>query len=100
MKKAKEYANEFVAGIPYETTDAINNKIFSILADFLNEVKEICKMRHSESNSTMLSVIKEQDRKWLSFANRVNKQVGLKIIRETGFKDYVELKIPELKGHI
>jgi hypothetical protein len=48
----------------------------------------------------MLSVIKEQDRKWLSFANRVNKQVGLKIIRETGFKDYVELKIPELKGHI
>jgi hypothetical protein len=100
MKKAKEYAKEFVGGVPYKNEQEINNKIFKILTAFLDEVQTIAKMRHTKSNSTFLSIIKEQHRKWISFARHVNKMTGIQIIREDGFKDYVEFKLPEVKGKI
>lgn len=100
MKKAKEYAQQFIDGVPYENNEAINKAIHDILVSFMKEVEELCRVRHSNSDRAVSGAIKEQHRKWQSFARKTNEMLGLLIIREDGFKDYILHIMPEYKNSL
>lgn len=67
--KAKEYAAE------YETRKAAGEDPVKVIVDhiqrFCKEVAEIARERRATSNEAMLSIITEQDRKFLAYARLV-----------------------------
>ena len=81
MKRAKEYAAEFEADPTMETMRGIAHA-------FMVEGKEIIAMRNAESNSAVLSILDEQDRKWQAFARRVEG------VRPDGFERLVKKVFP------
>jgi hypothetical protein len=97
--KAKEYAKEFLE-IKFETEQQINDTVYAIMVRFMEEVKPICESRHSSSDGTVIAVIREQSQKWAAFCRIVNKKLGMEFLKEDGFKNYILLKMPELKGKL
>lgn len=83
MKKAKEYAAEFEADPTRETLRGIAHA-------FMVEVKEIIATRNARSNSALLSILDEQDRKWRAFARRIEG------VRPDGFERLVKEVFPEV----
>jgi hypothetical protein len=91
MKKAKEYAAEWL-------DDPTDQRLWdTALAMITDEVKELMAMRRSYSNSTLVSVLQEQERKWLAFANRVNSKLDHEVIDPAGFKAFALAKLPMLR---
>ena len=99
--KAKEYGVKFINDLDAIKSEEEVKKLFeTILKAFLNEGMELCKTRHSTSNSCVLGVLKEQIQKWYAFATHVNKHYDALLIKENGFKLYLLDVNPKLTGKL
>ena len=106
--KAKEYAAIFMKDYPYENNDVIDQIISKIAISFMLEMGKLCEARHSVSDSTVISVAKEQCQKWNTFARIVNKEIqdihnldeDETFIKEDGFEQLLYKRIPQIKGLI
>ena len=83
MKKAKDYAAEYLA----EPTDKV---LGEIAVQFLEEIPELIKARKVSTSSGHLAILEEQDRKWRAFARRLEG-----IIKPDGFEMLFKAKCPE-----
>lgn len=92
MKKAKEFAKEIIEiYIQFGENKAIESG--SIVIDVLiNESKEIEKQRKAKSYSAILSVLKEQNIKWQSIVNNVNKEIP-NLLNHKAFLNRIETKM-------
>ena len=83
MKKAKDYVKHWKENPTKET-------LVDIMTSFIDEITELSDMRKSNTDSTMLSILDEQNRKWKSFAGKVK---GISI---NGFHDFIKVKMPDV----
>ena len=98
--KAKEYAELLFEDIKKEKekdNSDVDQIIVGILSKFMDEGKDLAKIRNVKLDSGMTSIIKEQSDKWAAFGRIVNKKYGVEFIKLDGFKNYIITKIPELK---
>ena len=83
MQKAKDYIKQWTENPTKET-------LVDIMTLFIAEIIELSEMRKSNTDSTMISILDEQNRKWKSFTGKVK---GISI---NGFHDYIRVKMPEV----
>lgn len=83
--KAKEYAQQYNAA---QTEEQKKEAIRKIITSFVNEVKELAKVRKAVSNAAIASIVKEQDDKWRAFARQVEG------IDPDGFKNFHIRRFP------
>jgi len=89
--KAKEYYDQIV-----NETDK-KKEILVIANAFLQEAKSIMEMRHAKSNQAVISILDEQNKKFIKFASLVNADDTFDFdIKYTGFKEYVRLELPKV----
>ncbi len=84
MKKATEYAAVFDADPTVETLRKIG-------FDFLMETKELLLARRAQTDAAMLAVFREQDTKWVAFANRAGSGNA---VRRNGFRILTMVEFP------
>lgn len=84
MKKATEYAAIFDANPTTETAR-------KIAFDFLMETKELAEARKVATDDGIVAIFREQDRKWVAFANRAGDG---KAIKRNGFRLLVQIEFP------
>lgn len=85
MKKAKEYANEWLLN---PTDRALAN----IMVSFIREMGEIIESRRCKTTHALIAVTNEQNTKWKAFARRCEDQG----VREDGFARYIRKDAPEI----
>ena len=89
MKKAKEYAREFVATLvegPVPVTDERLDEAVKVVWDGLvKEVGELLKVRKPTTELGVKAIFEEQARKWAAVARRVNAELDTEVLREVGF---------------
>lgn len=100
MKKAKEYAREYIEN---PTDEALGEIVWQIS---VNEVKELFEQRgvteariaarHSPGNATftIISILDQQNDKWKAFARRVNAALGVHHLKEDGFEALLKKNFP------
>ena len=86
--KAKEYFEKYFADIEASDENP-NNEVFlrragKLVQDLTNEALELCDARHSHSNSTVDGVLKEQNQKFNSIANMIEKKYGHAYLKRNG----------------
>jgi len=75
MKKAKEYAADFVARVG-RGEDPV--KCAGDVARAMTlEIEDIGKMRHAKSSEALTAIVLEQSRKWKAFVARVPEKFSL-----------------------
>lgn len=62
--KAKEYAQE------WEAAGKSDEVLADIMFRMILEIQEIARMRRARSNDSMVSIIREVDKKWNAFARK------------------------------
>lgn len=87
--KAKDYAKNFDGNL---SEDDFKKAVIKTITDFFIEVEEIKTSRNAFTDSSLLSILKEQDNKWRALSDIVLD------LRPTGFRDFVAIKIPETKA--
>jgi hypothetical protein len=86
MKKAAQYASAYNAD---PTLDTVRRIAF----EFLMETKEMTVNRGVKTDSALLAVFQEQDRKWRKLARLAG---GGQALREDGFRLLVVAEFPPL----
>ena len=89
MRKANEYA-EYI--IKYESDKkGIVGAIGKVIIEMVKEIGELVEERNITKRTALKSIIKEQDRKWVSICNKTG-LIGM----EKTFMNYLEEGLPEL----
>ena len=89
MKKAKEYAEQYI-----QASDKMAI-LGEIVTEFFDESTELIKIRNAKSNESIVAIIRELNEKWNAFANRVNDH-----ILENGFVELVKKRMPFMIEHL
>lgn len=92
--KAKEYANQFLSN-QFKNEEDINKAITKSINGFMSEISIMMEQRGCNNNDCIKAILMELSDKWRAFANIVNKEVNLEVIKKDGFKQFVILNIPE-----
>ena len=94
--KAKDYFKQFNE----ENQDKIPEfRLVFALNGFVNEVKEIAKMRNARKNEAMIAIFNEQNTKCNSFIRMINELDYFKengTIKSNALKLYMKDKTPDL----
>lgn len=87
--KAKEYVEEYANTILlfYQNglLDEIDKIIKTIFISLSEDVEDICKMRHSTHNNTLIGAIKQENDKWNAIRKGFEKKIGLPVLKRDGF---------------
>ena len=86
--KAKEYVDK------YYNADDRDMACVSIMEALFREVKAIADSRNAQSNMALISIFKEQDKKWAA----IMRKVGLP--QNELFIMFCTRQLPDLKGRI
>lgn len=111
MKKAKEYAQEYIEKV-FQKKESQSLVLRDILIQgFFQDFEAIRKARRIDpvfgSNEAVLPILKELDAKWHSMATHINKHIistsagheqEVTIIKPDGYKNYMTFKFPELQN--
>jgi len=95
MIRAKEYAKQYL-------DNPIDQNLFKIAkAMFITEMNEIANSRNKGSksklsNTAIISIYREQCKKYAAFARHVNKALGNDLLLENGFERFVKYLEPEI----
>ena len=89
--KAKDYAEQFFKDEQTMSDIDCTSKVF---VGFVTEIETISKTRNVSTTDGMLSIIKEQDRKWKAFCRIVNKDQPC--FKEDGFLALLVKEMPWL----
>lgn len=84
--KAKEYIEKY-----FDESDE-KESLFKIVHALFVEVEVIAKKRNAQLNSALVSIFKEQDKKWEAVLNKLNLPKYKK-----AFIKYAHYTLPELK---
>jgi hypothetical protein len=103
--KAKEYFEKYGQDIWQEWQDPevhLDGQMAKLYIEMSSELRKIMDVRHVNSDSGMLGVLREQNQKWNAIRNLFEKKYGKSPIQRNGFyyawKD--ELKLPALYDEI
>jgi len=88
--KAIDYFNK------YRLTIVDNKELTKLVQEMSEEVKELAKKRNTNSDSSVVSIIKEINQKWNKLCGLYEKEYGKSILIRNGFLIYWEAKIPNL----
>ncbi|MFA5790716.1 MAG: hypothetical protein WC976_06620 [Caldisericia bacterium] len=110
MKKAKEYAQEYIEKVFQKK----ENKEFvlgdTLIFGFFKDFEAIRKARNIDAvfgtNETVIPILKELNAKWHSMATRINKHIvsvssgpeTITIINPDGYKNHMIAIMPELQN--
>ena len=89
MKKAKEYS-EYILSFK-DDEDAFINAISKSVQDIVVEIKELAETRNIQTRSALKAIILEQDRKWKSVCNKIEKPSMRSV-----FMSYMRHQFPEV----
>lgn len=89
MTRAKEYADRYIA-------DPSMSELSEIAKEFIKEFTELAATRGTKSPGALYSVINELNKKWIAFADRVNKELKVSAIKPDGFEQLIRIKLPDL----
>lgn len=81
--KAKDYAKLFNENRSINTLIEISKK-------FITECLEIAKIRNAKTDSALIAIFEEQNKKWMAFARIVDG------VKPDGFEQLVKLQMPEV----
>ncbi len=81
--KAKEYAKLFNENRSVDT-------LVNISTQFVKECIDLINLRNAKTNSAIVSVFEEQDKKWRAFARLIEG------VKPDGFEQIVKLQLPEI----
>lgn len=97
--KAREYFDKYIDRIIAEagTEKEQSGALYELLMDFMNEVKEIAKARHAQSNRAAMAIFRELNQKWNALCNICVKVKGYSVLNRDGFKAFITKEIPETK---
>lgn len=85
--KAIEYAEQFKKTFKTDEFKAVSDLVLGLF----HEGKDIIYERHSERNSSIISVLKEQNLKWKACCNIINK--GKEVLNLNGFELWIKEKM-------
>jgi hypothetical protein len=92
--KAKEYIEKFFK------EDDVHESLFKIVYTLFAEVETIAEQRNAQLNGAMISIFKEQDKKWLAILNKLGLLDYKGGIFKKVFVKYLIKKVPELEGRL
>ena len=87
--KAKEYFEKYFADLESPDVDFVDITV-KFISELSNETISICDARHSRSDSTVDGALKEQNQKFNSVANMIEKKYGRPYLKRNGFIEYWE----------
>jgi len=88
--KAIDYFNK------YRLTIVDNKELTKLVQEMNEEVLEMAKKRNTNSDSSVVSIIKEINQKWNKLCGLYEKEYGGSILIRNGFLIYWEAQIPNL----
>jgi hypothetical protein len=94
MKKSKEYSKDIIEAYILGNQLAVSNKVVDTIKSIWAEVFELKNTRNAKTDSAIIAILKEQNQKWKSICNKVNKEVPL--LKEDGFLHFMQNQMPEL----
>lgn len=87
--KAKEYVEEYANAILFFYKNGCLDEIYKIIEKIFislsEDVEDICEMRHSTHNNTLISAIKQTNDKWNAIRKGFEKKIGLPVLKRDGF---------------
>ena len=86
--KAKEYFEKYFNDLEKIEQSEFDNRIVNFFTDLTNEVKQLCKIRHSTSNSTVEGIMKEMDAKANAVNALIEKKHGKPLFKRNMFSQY------------
>jgi len=84
--KAKEYADRYLSSEDKRT------ELVKIGREFIIEIRTVAEQRKARKDMAIVAIVKEQEKKWEAFCNRVDDPT----IREDGFMKLFEAQCPGL----
>lgn len=97
MKKAKEYAAEFLAE-DLTSEEALGRVVKSVFVELFTEAKALMEKRQVSTDAGAVAVFREQEKKWIAMT-RLLRAEGLGI-KYAGFRDLARANSPEFVDRI
>lgn len=88
--KAKDYYRRFLA--EGKTDESLGN--IAIAIAMFHEIGDAIKARHVTTDAGLITVVVEQNGKWKSFVDMVNEGLDEPFLKQEGFMDLVESRVP------
>jgi predicted transcriptional regulator len=92
LKKAKEYAERLIKHS--DSIESAQKEAIEVVSEMILEIQEMAKIRNIQSNSALISIVKEQERKWFSICNKVNAYIPEYILARDGFIKALKKTLP------
>lgn len=93
----EEYANTILLFYKNGCLDEIDKIIKMILIRLSEDVEDICEMRHSTHNNTLIGAIKQENDKWNAIGKGLEKKIGLPVLKRDGFSWFWFKEMPEIQ---
>lgn len=88
--KAQDYFEK------YKSTILTEEVYLDLFKEMNDEVKLISKQRNSATDSTMISILKEQNQKWNKLCVLLEKEYGQEVLVRNGYINYWKKHISKL----
>ncbi len=95
--KAKDYFEKYAEALISDDHDVSVKASVKLVNDMILEINEVMGKRQARFDNALISVIKEQNEKWLALVRMFEKKYGASPLRREGFVDLLERMMPEMK---
>ena len=89
--KAREYYDKyntrFFNGTTRLTLENATDAVWDLFLDFLNEIKDLSKIRHCKSNASLEAIFRELNQKWNALVVLFIARNGVSPIKKDGFNE-------------
>jgi hypothetical protein len=82
LKRAKDYTDRL---IKCDSIESAQKEAKEVVYEMMLEIEELIKTRNIQTNSALISIFKEQERKWFSICNKVEVYIPDYILARDGF---------------
>ena len=83
--KATEYFNKYFTDLDTIPAEEVKERIWTFMKDLSEETVDICEKRHSFTGSCLEGALKDQNNKFNSVGNMIEKKYGRPLLKRNGF---------------
>lgn len=96
--KAKQYASEYISKLNHsKTEEEINRITLWLFVQLMEEGEDLKQKQYARYNRGFLSICKGLNQKWNVIADLVEKEMGMKVLKPNGYRDFLFMKVPGMK---